>query len=55
MKQHAFLPVGRTGAGVVRRAWLSHATARHDGSAMDAREDLVFNAVARELAAPTAS
>jgi hypothetical protein len=34
---------------MVRRAWLSHATARHDGQAMDPREDLVFNALTNEM------
>src|SRR5437762_8282928 len=51
LKQHAFLPVGRTGSGVVCRERLSDATARHDGSAVDARDDLVFDALTRELAA----
>ena len=50
LKQHAFLPVGRTGSGVVRRAWLSHAAARHNRPAMDARDDLVLDALTRELA-----
>ncbi len=54
LKQHAFLPVGRTGSGVVRRAWLSHAAARHHGPAMGARDYLVFDALKRELAAPAA-
>src|SRR5437762_2014077 len=54
LKQHALLPVGRTGSGVVRRPWLSHAAARHDGSAMDARDDLVLDALTRERAASAA-
>src|SRR5882724_2992408 len=52
--QHAFLPVARTSSGVVRRAWLSHAAARHDGPAMDTRDDLVFDALTRGLAASAA-
>src|SRR5438094_6892168 len=44
----------KNGSGVVRRAWLSHAAARHDGPAMDARDDLVFDALTRELAASAA-
>src|SRR5262249_54015046 len=50
LKQHAFLPVGRTGWGVVCRAWLSHAAAGHNGPAMDARHYLVFDALTRKLA-----
>jgi len=54
LKQHAFLPVGRTGSRVVRFAWLSDAAARHDGSIMDTRNDLVFDAITRKCAASAA-
>ena len=39
---------------MVRGAWLSHAAAGHDEPAMDARDDLVFDAFTRKLAASAA-